>query len=174
MKIPSLKTFIISSVVVALVGTIVFVLPLFISSSFVKNEVTAYLSKLYNSENIVIGDVSFRFFPRPKFIVKDIKVVQKIVVKGEEPLQIKNVIGIFYKNRRESSAEEYTKKICGIKIGEIYATRGIVKHELYHIYKHHFFPNKTKKIKQKFLNLLKYLFVMESQATIYEVFGIKL
>jgi len=94
-KIPSLKTFIISSVVVALVGTIVFVLPLFISSSFVKNEVTAYLSKLYNSENIVIGDVSFRFFPRPKFIVKDIKVVQKIVVKGEEPLQIKNVIGIF-------------------------------------------------------------------------------
>jgi len=45
---------------------------------------------------------------------------------------------------------------------------------LYHIYKHHFFPNKTKKIKQKFLNLLKYLFVMESQATIYEVFGIKL
>jgi len=106
--------------------------------------------------------------------IKSNEQLERVIKEESEKLNLKNVIGIFNKNNPEISAREYTKNICGIRIGGNYATRCDVKHELYHIYKHRPFQEKTNKKKEQILNWMKYWFLEEPQAMVYEVFEIKL
>lgn len=58
-----------------------------------------------------------------------------------------------------------------IDVGGFQAKRSTVKHELYHIHKGHF--ERRENIRSKILQELAYLFKYEPQATLYELFGIK-
>ncbi len=59
-----------------------------------------------------------------------------------------------------------------LKIGGIFANKRSLRHELYHILDDHFDPGTGSA--SRFIQTLKYLYVYEPQATLYEATGLKL
>ncbi|MBI2003908.1 hypothetical protein HYS72_00385 [Candidatus Pacearchaeota archaeon] len=98
--------------------------------------------------------------------IKDKTHLETLLRQEKKKLGIENKdINVYFCDRIEtSSARKINENSYEIKIANNQRTTGILDHELYHIADGHC---------DKSYNTLKYFFIYEPQATIYELTGIK-
>ncbi len=106
--------------------------------------------------------------------ISDQKELEKLIAEESGKLGLKSEVKAFLHDGCKAGAViHFNDSIpAEIHVGGMFARKGVVRHELYHIYKNHHKHLLT--YKSKLARLLNYYLKAEFSAQVYGAFGIKL